>query len=183
VLLAEQECPRQIEHTFDSESSTRLAYAAYLALTRIASDKQAESFECSVKEIAGYMHYRYDQALEGIKLAEAAGVIQIQRRKVPGTKENAHSIYTLLEVIGISDKVIDSPQCALNPESIEITIEGREKSKESKETPLASQAGAPASFNGSSPKAEHEAVMEANPWNQGTETQAHKASRRLSFRE
>jgi hypothetical protein len=37
-----KEALRQIERTYDSESSTRLACAAYLALTRIASDKQAE---------------------------------------------------------------------------------------------------------------------------------------------
>ena len=125
-----KEALRQIERTYDSESSTRLACAAYLALTRIASDKQAESFECSVKEIANYMHYRYDQTLKGIQLAEAAGVIKVERRKVAGTAENAPSIYTLLGVIEKIDKVIDSPRFAVNPESIEITEKEQRKNRE-----------------------------------------------------
>jgi hypothetical protein len=128
---------RQIESTYDSESSTRIACAAYLALTRIASDKGAESFECSVKDIAGYMHYRYNQTLKGIQLAEAAGVIKVERRKVPGTAENAPSVYMLLGVIGKTDKVIqkinkviDSSRFTSNAESIERTEKEQRSNRE-----------------------------------------------------
>lgn len=111
-----KEALRQIERTYDSGPSTRLVRATYFALAQIASDRQAESFECSVKEIANCMHYRYDQTLKGIQLAEAAGIIKVERRKVPGTAENAPSIYTLLGVIGRIDKVIDYREIVSNPE-------------------------------------------------------------------
>lgn len=118
-----KEALRRIEQTFDSQSRVRLASCAYFALTRIASDKQSEIFECKVKDIANYMHYNYEQALEGIALAEAACVIHVERRKVPGTDENAPSIYTISEVIGISDKVIGKGHLGHFPETIEVTKE------------------------------------------------------------
>jgi hypothetical protein len=34
----------------------------------MASDKQSEILECRVRDIAKYMHYNYEQALEGIRL-------------------------------------------------------------------------------------------------------------------
>jgi hypothetical protein len=104
-----KEALRQIERTYDSESRTRLACSAYLALTRIASDRRAESFECSIKEIARCMHYNYEEALEGVKLAEAARVVRVERRKVTGTKENAPSIYSLLRLSEIPIRLSGPP--------------------------------------------------------------------------
>ena len=93
-----KEALRRIERMFDNESSVCLASCAYYALTRMASDKQSEIFECNVKDIGANMHYSYPKALEGIQLAERAGVIRIERRKIDGSNENAPSIYELLEI-------------------------------------------------------------------------------------
>ena len=93
-----KEALRRIERMFDNESSVCLASCAYYAMTRMASDKQSEIFECNVKDIAAYMHYSYPKALEGIQLAERAGVIRVERRKIDGSNENAPSIYELLEI-------------------------------------------------------------------------------------
>jgi hypothetical protein len=93
-----KEALRRIERTFDNVSSVALASALYYALTRIASDKQAEIFECKIKDIAAYMHKSYPKAREAIRLAEIAGVIRVGRRKIDGSSENAPSIYELLQI-------------------------------------------------------------------------------------
>ena len=129
---------RRIEDMFDSDARLRLAFAAYHALTWMASDKQSELFECKIRDIAKYMHYSYDQAIEGIQLAERAGVIRVERRKIDGSNENAPSIYELLEipdnsnpafeVIGNSGKVVGKCKIAGNPE----ILKEQRKNKETK---------------------------------------------------
>jgi hypothetical protein len=141
-----KEALRRIENTFDNEARVRLASFAYYALTRMASDKQSEIFECKVKDIAAYMHYNYVDALEGIKLAELAGVIRVERRKIDGSSENAPSIYEILEVrpgqafevvgksnnvVAKNNKVIASGQVSRKPESIELTKKEAKKEERS----------------------------------------------------
>ena len=144
-----KEALRKIERTYDSESRTRLASCAYFALTRIASDKESESFECSIREISHYMHYSYKEALEGIKLAEIAGVIRVERRLMLGTKENAPSIYTLLQVVENSHKAMWSRQNK-STESIEVTEKQQRSLKTSKDDIIAvtsDDASPPLSFD------------------------------------
>jgi|GEM_PF-6983583 len=86
---------RLIERTFDSEATRRKVVAAYVASRRIANLEGAETFQRSISSIARDMGYSYNHAAEGFSLLKTVGLCDIQEQYVQGSKERAHSIYTI----------------------------------------------------------------------------------------
>jgi hypothetical protein len=88
---------RKIESTFDSPSAKRKAFAAWIAVLRIANLEGSETFTRNIGSLAFDMSFSYRHAQDALVLLERSGLLQIVRKKIEGTKENAPSVYTLLQ--------------------------------------------------------------------------------------
>jgi hypothetical protein len=92
-----EEAIRIIERTFDGEGARRKAIAALVAVSRIANLERTNTFTRPISSIARDMSYSYGHAAEALALLETAGLLKIKGQTVPGSKEKAPSIYTLLQ--------------------------------------------------------------------------------------
>ena len=94
----EKQVLRFIRDCFDDTNSVASALAIYLSLTERASDEQAETFDCRVREIAARAGVGYRTAMNVLPRLEALGIIAIRRNRIANTKERAPSTYTLLSL-------------------------------------------------------------------------------------
>lgn len=90
-----EEAMRRIANTFDEPSVIRAATLAYVTFCRKANLRGRETFEDTVGSLARDMAYSYRDAQKAVRLLEGIGLVQVRRRKIPGTKANAPSIYAL----------------------------------------------------------------------------------------
>jgi hypothetical protein len=90
-----EEAMRRIAKTFDEPSVIRAATLAYVTFCRKANLRGRETFEDTVGSLAQDMAYSYRDAQKAVKLLESIGLIHVRRRKIPGTKANAPSIYSV----------------------------------------------------------------------------------------
>jgi hypothetical protein len=86
---------RLIHRSFDKPAVTRAALLAYQTLCRVANLRGKTTFDARIASLGQDMAFTYRDAQRALELIEGIGLVKIQRRKVPGTKENAPSIYTL----------------------------------------------------------------------------------------
>jgi hypothetical protein len=86
---------RLIAKKFDKVSDTRAAMNCYVTLCRKVNLKGNDIFEDTVGEIARDMAVEYRDAQKALRLVETIGLVQVRRRKIPGTKANAPSIYSV----------------------------------------------------------------------------------------
>jgi nuclear transport factor 2 (NTF2) superfamily protein len=73
------------------------ARSVYLALCEIASDKGKETFVARINEIAQRAGVHYDTAARRLNRLAAVGLIAIERRGNPETREHWESRYTMLK--------------------------------------------------------------------------------------
>ena len=92
----EEEAMRLIDRSWDKLCNARSAANCYVTLCRIANLKGNDVFEVSIASLARDMHCVYRDAQKALALVESIGLVKIERRKIPGTKENAPSIYTVV---------------------------------------------------------------------------------------
>jgi len=92
----EEEAMRLIDRSWDKLCNARSAANCYVTLCRIANLKGNDVFEVSIASLARDMHCVYRDAQRALALVESIGLVKIERRKIPGTKENAPSIYTVV---------------------------------------------------------------------------------------
>jgi hypothetical protein len=91
----EEEAMRLIERSFDTPCDGRNAAHCYATLCRIANLKGSDTFEVTISSLARDMRFVYRDAQKALRLVEAIKLVTIERRKVPGSKENAPSVYTV----------------------------------------------------------------------------------------
>jgi predicted transcriptional regulator len=90
-----EEAIRLIAKKFDKASDTRSAMNCYVTLCRKVNLKGGEIFADSIREIAKDMACSWRDAQKALRSLEAIGLVHVQRRKVPGTKMNAPSVYAV----------------------------------------------------------------------------------------
>jgi hypothetical protein len=94
----DEEPLRIIGRNYDRACDARNATAAYVMLCRKANLRRDDTFTDSLANMARDLHCAYRDAQKALALLEAIELVKIERRKVPGTKENAPSRYTLIRV-------------------------------------------------------------------------------------
>jgi DNA-binding MarR family transcriptional regulator len=80
------------------ENDTASALLTYLALTEIASDAKAETFQASASHIASKAGLARKTVIRRVGPLEERGLIAVKRTKLPGRKASASNTYTLLKV-------------------------------------------------------------------------------------
>lgn len=90
-----EEAMRRIAKALDEPSAIRAATLAYVTFCRKANLRRRETFEDTLSSLAQDMAYSYRDAQKAVRVLETIGLVQVKRRKIPGTKANAPSIYTL----------------------------------------------------------------------------------------
>jgi hypothetical protein len=86
---------RRIEASFDKPSDTRAAILAHVTFCRIANLRGKTTFEARIADLARDMSLPYREAHNAIKLVESIGLLSVIRRKIPATKANLPSIYSV----------------------------------------------------------------------------------------
>jgi len=81
---------------FDKHADTRNALFCYMVLCRKANLKRAWTFEDTIGSMANDLFMAYRDAQKALELVASAGLLRIERRKIPGAKANAPSLYTVL---------------------------------------------------------------------------------------
>ena len=89
---------RLIDRSFDKLCDARNAATCYTTLCRIANLKGRDAFEISIASLARDLHCVYRDAQKALALVAAIKLVKIERRKIPGTKENAPSFYTITRI-------------------------------------------------------------------------------------
>ena len=89
---------RLIRDCFDESNNVASALAVYASLSEKASDKQSETFDCRIRDIAARAGVSYKTAANVLRRLEALTIIAIRRNKTSNTQENAPSTYTLLRL-------------------------------------------------------------------------------------
>jgi len=84
------------DHFEDRNGHSAFALAIYLALSELASDTQSATFTQPISKIAQRAGASYRTTADTLNRLESLKLIHVQRNKVPGTKENAPSTYTML---------------------------------------------------------------------------------------
>ena len=92
----EEAAIQKLSGAFDKPADTRNALLCYTILCRKANLKRAWTFEDTIASMAKDMFMEYRDAWRALQLVEAAGLLIIERRKIPGTKANAPSLYTVI---------------------------------------------------------------------------------------
>jgi hypothetical protein len=90
-----EEALRTIERSFEEPWAIRAAKAAYTAFCRKVNLRGSETFEDTIGSLAQDMSYPYREAQRAVGLLEKIGLVHVRRRKIPGTKANAPSIYSV----------------------------------------------------------------------------------------
>ena len=126
---------RRIQDRFEESDKVPVAISVYMALCVSASDVQREEFTVKIAQIASRAGVSYKTAHIYLCDLETAGLVNIKRSTVPGTKLDAPSTYTLLSVCS-SDTArcsSDIPLCSRGVEpSFTERIEESEKNTEKK---------------------------------------------------
>lgn len=89
---------RLIDRSFDKPCDARNAANCYTTFCRIANLKGRDVFELSIANLARDLHCVYRDAQKALGHVEAVKLVRIERRKIPGTKENAPSVYTVVRL-------------------------------------------------------------------------------------
>lgn len=92
----EEAAIQKLSGAFDKPADTRNALLCYTILCRKANLKRAWTFEDTIASMAKDLFMEYRDAQKALELVEAAGLLRIERRKIPGTKANAPSLYTIV---------------------------------------------------------------------------------------
>jgi hypothetical protein len=90
-----EEAIRQISQRLDDPCDQRAAMLAYMTLCRKVNLRGSETFEDTIRNIGADMAYGPREARSAVRLLEDLKLVRVQRRKIPGTKANAPSIYTV----------------------------------------------------------------------------------------
>jgi hypothetical protein len=90
-----EEALRTIERSFEEPWAIRAAKAAYTTFCRKVNLRGSETFEDTIGSLAQDMSYPYREAQRAVGLLEKIGLVHVRRRKIPGTKANAPSIYSV----------------------------------------------------------------------------------------
>jgi hypothetical protein len=90
-----EEAVRKISRSLDEPCDQRAAMLAYMTLCRKVNLRGCETFEDTIRNIGADMAFGPREARSAIKLLENIKLVRVQRRKIPGTKANAPSIYTV----------------------------------------------------------------------------------------
>lgn len=91
-----EEAMRKIAVSFEKLSTTRAAILVYVTLCRKANLRGCTTFEDRLANLAQDAAMQYRETQRAVKLLESIGLVLIERRKVPGTKENAPNVYTVI---------------------------------------------------------------------------------------
>lgn len=115
----DEEHVRVIERTFDTDTARRKALAALMTVSRVANLEGCDTFSRSVASLAKDMAFSYRHALDGLRLLETSGIIEIDERFIPGTKERGLSTYTLLHsgttLLPTGTRLVPSSETGLGP--------------------------------------------------------------------
>jgi hypothetical protein len=90
-----EEALRAIERSFEEPWAIRAAKAAYTTFCRKVNLRDSDTFEDTIGSLAQDMSYSYREAQRAVGLLEKIGLVHVRRRKIPGTKANAPSIYSV----------------------------------------------------------------------------------------
>ena len=96
--VSEEAC-RQILQRLDDPCDARTAMLAYLTFCRKVNLRGSETFEDTIRSIGADMAYGPREARSAVGLLEDLKLVRVQRRKIPGTKANAPSIYTVRRLL------------------------------------------------------------------------------------
>ncbi len=94
----EEAALRKLKATYDRPAAFRKAQLAYMVLLRIANLEGKDVFSRRVASIADDMGFNYDEATQALRLVEQAGLLEITKQVVPGSKELAPSLYRVLRM-------------------------------------------------------------------------------------
>lgn len=90
-----EDAVRHIELAFEEPCHHRAALLCYVTLCRKANLRGSETYEDTIASLAADMGYAYRDAQKALRLVEGIGLVRVHRRKIPGTKAHAPSIYTI----------------------------------------------------------------------------------------
>jgi hypothetical protein len=90
---------RAISESFEEPAAYRSALIAYVTLRRKANLRGALAFEDRLLSMAKDMGMQYREAQRAIRLLESIGLVEVERRKIPGTNANLPSIYKLTPLL------------------------------------------------------------------------------------
>jgi hypothetical protein len=93
----EEAAMQKLSAAFDKPSDTRNALLCYVVLCRKANLKRTWQFEDTIASMSKDLFMAYRDAQKALELVEAAGLLKIERRKIPGTNANAPSLYTVVK--------------------------------------------------------------------------------------
>ena len=90
-----EEAIREISQRLDDPCDQRAAMLAYVTFCRKVNLRGSETFEDTIRSIGADMAYGPREARSAVRLLEDLKLVRVQRRKIPGTKANAPSVYTV----------------------------------------------------------------------------------------
>jgi hypothetical protein len=90
-----EEAIREISQSLDEPCDQRAAILAYVTMCRKVNLRGSETFEDTIRSIGADMAYGPREARSAVRLLEDLKLVRVQRRRIPGTKANAPSIYTV----------------------------------------------------------------------------------------
>lgn len=99
--VSEEAC-RQILQRLDDPCDARAATLAYFTFCRKVNLRGSETFEDTNGSIGADMAYGPREARKAVKLLEDLKLLHVKRRRIPGTKANAPSIYTVERLLPTS---------------------------------------------------------------------------------
>ena len=94
-----EEAIRQILQRLDDPGDARAAILAYVTFCRKVNLRGSETFEDTIRNVGADMAYGPREARKAVALLEDLKLVRVQRRRIPGTKANAPSIYTVRRLV------------------------------------------------------------------------------------